>query len=180
LGVPICKVWAHASLSKPRKLEVFEPCIVCKVLYGMHVSWLNKADQQKLDVFQASCLRKIAGIEHSYVSRVSNKTVRETLGCHPLSHKLLERQLLFLGRIAQAESDNVLRQAVFKDNSIELLSVQGPRRKGRPRKHWINELYGISKRIAGSTHSLANLWANDHASRGAWEKAVKEYCSQLG
>ena len=40
--------------------------------------------------------------------------ILETLGCQPLSHKLLERQLLFLGRVAQAESENVLRQAFSK------------------------------------------------------------------
>ena len=175
----LCTVWAHSGLSRARKLEIYNACIVSKLTYCLEILWLNKAELNKLDAFQAYCLRKIAGIRHSYVSRVSNKTVRETLECKPLSHRLLEQQLLFIGRIASSKQDSILRKTVFIENSFTLVPVKGPRRKGRPRKHWTKELYGISVKVAGSKPSLANMWAEGHASQEIWRRAVKAYCSSL-
>ena len=116
----LCKVWAHTSLSRTRKMEVFNACIVSKVMYCLESAWLNKSERQKLDAFQSDCLRRIAGIKPSYVSRVSNNAVREILGAQPRSHRLLEHQLLFLGRIAKADQDNALRKLIFERGSIDL------------------------------------------------------------
>ena len=115
-----------------------------------------------------------SGIQPSYVSRVSNSAVRELLGTRSLSDKLLEHQLLLLGRIAQADQDNVLRKAILERDSVVLVRPRGLRRRVRPRNHWVNEVHKIAEGIAGSKPNLANM-----LSQVSWERAVKEYCSNL-
>ena len=70
------QVWCHSGLSTKERCRVYLSCVVSKLLYGLQVLWLNQASRDKLDAFNARCLRKILGIAHSYYSRVSNQAVR--------------------------------------------------------------------------------------------------------
>ena len=71
----LTQVWKHASISHRRKCEIFESCVVAKLLYGLESLLLLLADRGKLDAFQAQCLRTILEIPHSYYSRISNEEV---------------------------------------------------------------------------------------------------------
>lgn len=97
----LSKVWNHTNTTRRRKLEVFQACVVSKSMHSLHTAWLNKAERQCLDAFQARCLRRILKIPPSYVSRVSNETVLSIAGGCPLSHTLLQSQLLFYGHVAR-------------------------------------------------------------------------------
>jgi len=97
----LSKVWAHSMLNIRRKHEIFQACVVTKLLYCLHTTWLNAAETNKIDALQARCLRKLTGILHSYLSRVSNETVRQTAGAVRLSLMLRKQQLIYLGDIAR-------------------------------------------------------------------------------
>jgi hypothetical protein len=135
------------------------------------------AEFRKLDGFQAKCLRRIAGIKHSYWSRVSNKAVRDSLGSKPLSCFLRHQQLMYLGDIARKPSGNVLRDCVFKPHSFQLCAPAGPRRRGRPRTTWARELFGIAIGFAGSEEALANMWADTPGAKASWQSAVHTHCN---
>ena len=116
----LCRVWSHASLSQQKKLRIYEACVVSKLMYSLEVVYLNAAKTRKLDAFHHKCLRRIAGIKPSYVSRVSKATVRNTLHAKPLAQTLLQRQLIYLGKLAAKPPNNVLREFVFEDGRTSL------------------------------------------------------------
>ena len=175
----MCKVWAHTNISSKRKLDVFNACVISKLMYCLDTEWLNEAERRKLDAFHARSLRQIAGIKASYYSRISNGVVRGVFGVTKLSHTLLHHQLKLLGKIARQDDSNILRRIVFEDGSIDLRPLSSKRRRGRPRKAWAPELYAIAKRIAVTSQNLKNLWANSATAREGWNRAVLQYCANL-
>ena len=130
----------------------------------------------KLNAFQARCLRKIAGIPHSYLSRVSNDTVLRTCSRDKLSSILHFRQLQLFGRIAQLPDQDITRQVVFKRASFELKDLKGLRNRGRPRHTWSNQVYNITVQTAGDVNSLYALLQQPS---GAWQVKAWQFCSQL-
>ena len=175
----LCRVWSHTSLPKRKKMRIYEACVISKLMYSLETVWLNKAEILKLDAFHHRCLRRIAGIPPSYISRISNETVRNTLQTLPLKNMLLQRQLVYLGSVARRPSGNVLRDCIFNPSEISLRAAGGPRRKGRPRAAWAKELRHISLQVAGDEASLASMWEGTPTSKSAWERAVHAHCSKL-
>ena len=71
----LCQIWSHASISQHRKIEIFNACVASKFLYSLESLWMLKADRSRIDSFQCRCLRQIAKIPHSFISRISNEEV---------------------------------------------------------------------------------------------------------
>ena len=159
-----------------RKHEIFEACVVTKLLYCLHTTWLNAAEAQKLDAFQARCLRKLTGTPHSYVSRVSNNTVRATAGAIRLSQQVRRQQLLYLGDVARMPSGSVIRDTIFQPNSFKLVKANRPRRRGRPRNTWAGQLFNEAISIAGREQCLSTGWSRTPSAKYLWRKLVTERC----
>ena len=98
----LMKIWKHTNIRLDRKVELYYSCIVSKLLYGLQSIWLTKNLRKKVEGVHSSCLRKIAGIAHSYISHVSNKEIRCITACMPIQFTLLESQLLYFGKIARS------------------------------------------------------------------------------
>ena len=111
--IKLLQDWSHASISRARKLEVYNACVVCKVTYNLHSLWLMQAEIQKLDAFHVTCLRRILKIAPSFYSRISNQTVLEKAQSRSISNILLEQQLNFFGALARRGNEDVLKSSVF-------------------------------------------------------------------
>ena len=172
----LAKVWRHSSITRARKVELFNACVVSKLLYALHVAWLGVAGQRRLDAFQARCLRKIFGIGHSYWSRVSNEAVRCQARSKPLSELLLERQLLLMGSIARRSDTDVSRKCVFEPGTVNLRQL-GRRRRGRPRHTWCKCVYEKALEVAGGASRLNEFWQPTVEAEKAWKKAVADSLS---
>ena len=172
----LSKIWRHTCLSLQKKLEIFESCVVSKLLYCLHTAWLNVADLRKIDAFHAQALRSISNTPHSYVSRVSNKIVLEKCGQPKLSSKLHYRQLTLMHKIARLPDEDVTRQILFKPSSFELLTPASPRKRGRPRNCWTNQVYNLAIQAAGNRHVLQELW---HSPPHVWQRHVWNFCCQM-
>ena len=175
----LSRVWSHSTLDNVRKLRIFDACVVSKLLYCLHTSFLNKQELRRLDAFQARCLRKILRIPHSYISRVSNECVLQRAGSKPLSNALLRRQLLFLGHVARKPGDDPVRLTVFRPFSHDLALSTFRRRRGRPRKTWCSEIHAHAVRAARGEEALAYLWQDSVQSIAAWHATVTRYCDAL-
>ena len=175
----LCKIWSHAAIPRKIKLRIFEACVVSKLLYCLNIAWLHKGEIRKLDAFHHRCLRRIAGIQPSYWSRVSNADVLETLQCCPLSQILLEQQLRYIGHVARKPAGHPLRDIIFLPGSVSLRPVTGKRRKGRPRQTWARQLHTMSCEIGGGTENLEGLWENTKYAQSRWDRAVEHYCQNL-
>ena len=132
------KIWSHARISTLKKVRIFEACILSKLLYCMHTTYLGKPARDKLDAFQAKFLRRLCGIQHAYYSRVSNNDVLHLARCVKLSSLLLQRQLILYGDIAGRPNSDALRKQAFESESTAIKMFRGPRPKGRPRSTWAN------------------------------------------
>ena len=42
----LSRVWNHANLSEHKKVEVFNACILSKLIYGIHTAWLTAAQRR--------------------------------------------------------------------------------------------------------------------------------------
>ena len=95
----------------------------------------------------------------------------------PLSCILVKRQLKLFARIAILPNAKDLRGIVFNDNSFTKPQC-GPRRRGRPRVCWIDEMHKLALRIAGSHAHLSSLLSQCKSSMKPWLDAVHTDFSQ--
>ena len=145
----LSRVWNHAVLPKSEKIRIFEACVLSKLLYCLHTAWLNKAELRRLNAFQSKCFRKILNIPHSYVSRISNKTVLERSGRQEISNIFTYRQLVLVGKIAALPFTDVRRQCVFSGHTLRPRIVEQPQRRGRPKNSWGSKVYKLATDVVG-------------------------------
>ena len=167
------RVWSHSTMSTKRKINVYLACVESTLLYSLHTSWLRQHELARLNAFQARCLRRILGIKHSYVSRVSNAAVLQRAGRGKLSDLLLRRQLILFGDIARKADDHPVRMVVFQPSSSELAQAPGRRKRGRPRQAWATELSKHAKQIC--RNSGWNFSELSTFPAEAWKAAVRKY-----
>ena len=81
-------------------------------------------------------------------------TVRSQAGWKTASKLLLERQLIFLGKVLRTSSDSVLRKVCFIPDTLQPSTSRYVRRVGRPRKEWMSSVLPEAYRVAGGGHRL--------------------------
>eukprot|EP00969_Alexandrium_andersonii_P211102 9324026-Alexandrium_andersonii.AAC.1 len=67
------RFWKKSNASVGWKLLVFNAVVVSQLLYGLTSIHLTPTCYRRLDAFQTRCVRMILGIDHAWISRVSNK-----------------------------------------------------------------------------------------------------------
>ena len=143
----LCKIWSHAGISRHRKLYIYSSCVISKVLYSLDSVWLLKADRTRLDAFNCACIRRICGIPHSYVSRVSNDDVLQHSGQPRLSSILAARQVRLYKRIAALPDTSLVKSVICTGDGQPIIwSLQ--RRRGRPRQMWATQVFKMSQQVA--------------------------------
>lgn len=165
----LCKVWRHSSLTRARKLEVYRSLVESRLLYGLSTGCYTKAQLRQIDGFQARCLRAILGVLPSHLSRVSNATVRQQADWKSASSLLLERQLVFLGKVVREDADGPLHRVSFIPGTDQPATSRYVRKLGRPRKEWISSLMPEAYRVAGFPLNLDAAVQN----KACWKRMVK-------
>ena len=165
------RAWKHTSISIYRKLNVFGALVTTKVMYSLNSAWLNKSERRRLDGFQARCLRHILNIPHSYISRVSNKSVLQQAGATPYSAQLLRHQLLWFGKLGRSSDTDVLRKTTFLPGSLKPITDSLARKPGRPRHEWAKCLYNKTRSCFVSDFALSQCVAD----RQQWCRFVTEF-----
>ena len=159
-------VWKHANITRQRKLYIFNACVATKLTYSLEALCLRQADRDKLDAFQAQCLRKIFGIPRSMFSHVSNEAVRTISRQSWISLHVLSSQLVYFDKLKMAPNTSLVRSFVFQNESSDLV-VHGKRGRGRPRLQWATVVQAHAQTIQQS-HGQAVLHGE------AWRRAVSK------
>jgi len=170
----LVRLWKHTSLSLRRKIEIFQAVVTSQVMYGLTSAWLTKADQRRLNGFQARCLRVLIRVAPSYISRISNKIVLGRTEQLPYTTQLMKQQLLLFGRIARAGDADVLRQLAFIPGMLEPTANRYVRRVGRPKQEWVTMLKGEALKFTRSAAELESAIQD----APTWERAVQSYCAE--
>ena len=109
------RVWKF-PISLARKclilMVLFQP-IWSRGRWSLHLLHLNNALRDSLDGAQASILRRIAGIPHPYLSRVSNATTtRRRCNASRFSILILRSEFRWIGHILRCPETDPLRLIV--------------------------------------------------------------------
>ena len=156
----IMQIWNHTNIRKQRKLQLYQALILSKLLYGLQTIWLSKRLRQKINAFHCASVRKIIGIPHSYVSRVTNAEVLRLANMISLDRMLLRQQLVYYGRL--------YRNPKYPERQIMDTPVVNKRR-GRPHLSWVEEIRKHVQRIGNEAEIIKNV--------KQWRKVVFEYCT---
>ena len=165
----LSKVWRHSNLSTTRKIEIYRAVVESRLLYGLSSSVLTKAQRRQVDGVQARFLRSILGILPSHLSRVSNQSVRGQAGCIPVSTLLLQRQLIYLGKVLRQDTSSLLRRASFIEGTLQPATSRFIRRIGRPRFEWVSTVLPHALRLAGGLNQLETAVQD----KDSWKLTVK-------
>ena len=143
----LCKIWSHSGISRHRKLYIYSSCVISKVLYSLDSVWLLKADRARLDAFHCACIRRICGIPHTYVSRVSNDEVLQRSGQPRLSSILAARQVKLYRRIVALPNTSLVKSVICTGDGLPIIwSLH--RKRGRPRQMWATQVFQMSQQVA--------------------------------
>ena len=119
--------------------------VASALFYCLESVMLTAALGQRMDYFQAKCLRNIMKVQATFYSRVSNKTLLEdasTMLCgeprklRPFSKVVSDRAITLLGHVIRANDD---------DDQMKMIAIEAKykrverlkRRVGRPRFFWL-------------------------------------------
>ena len=167
----LCAVWKHASISKSRKVQIYEACVISKMPFPLECECLRQADKVRLNAFHCKCLRQILKIPPSWISRISNSTVLEMAKTTPFSNTLLHNQLVLYGKIAMSPNENLMRKLTFQPNSLQPVALH--RKQGRPRLSWQSAL--LAQAIAFTDiERLRNLLLSEGSSLNMWKQHLAD------
>ena len=166
----LSKVWRHSYLTFKQKFKFYRSLVESKLLYSLSAACLTVADKRRLDGFQAKCLRQLLRIKPPYYSRVSNLEVLRRSGHKAASKLLLERQLIYLGKVLRSSENSILRSSCMAPGGIEPATSRYIRRVGRPRKEWVPTVMEAAIQLAGGRQRLQQL-ADDPVT---WGRMVKQ------
>ena len=95
------------------------------VLIFYSETWqIDKTVNQRLDVFQSRCLRRILKIK--WEERISNKEIMERTGMKKMSEEVLRKKWKYIGHILRKEPENDCVTAMT-------WAPDGKMKRGRPK-----------------------------------------------
>ena len=100
------------------------------LMYGCETWKMNKSDENKIDVFQSRCLRRIFKIR--WQERITNKDVLKMAEMENLSEGVRKRRWKFIGHIMRKKPNNDCRTALTWTPE----GTEGRRKRGRPKTTW--------------------------------------------
>ena len=122
------KVWKTRRMGLQPKVGMFEGIVEPTVLYGSETWTLNLTEKRRLEAVEMAGLRAIAGVNR--MDRLSNARVREM--CNKKRSTLRkgeDGQLRWFGHLMRMNEGRLVKKVYNSE-------VEGPRRKGRPRRGW--------------------------------------------
>ena len=108
------------------------------------------------------------------ISHVSNDEVLQTAASRPLPGTLEERQSLMLGHVAVLPGDSIVTQSVLRDGGVMPRTVDGNRKRGRPKLSWCSLLFAKAVSLCGGDAEMLHQHLCSHASNfHSWKGLVQ-------
>jgi len=154
-------VWRQSRLSLSTKLLLYNALnfVVSVLLYGTETWTLVKSDEQKLEAFQMSCLRRILRL--CWFDFVSNTSVMNHTQQESICSRISSRRHSIFGHVRRlcesAPAHEALRLAVDTRAGHQPDNRPGWRRpRGRPRQTWVRQLEVDVRLTADTAWSMAS------------------------
>jgi len=104
------KIWSSNSISRQTKVRLYKTLVKPVLMYGCETWKINKSDENKIDVFQSRCLRRIFKIR--WQERITNKEVLKMAEMENLSEGVRKRRWKLIGHIMRKEPNSDCRTAL--------------------------------------------------------------------
>jgi hypothetical protein len=110
------------------------------VLYGLHYSWLTKANLRQIDAWQARTIRRTLSIKASMISRYTNAYVLEQATTTPLSTQLIAAQVRYFGHVLRAaERQDLIYKVCFSNAGVPRL-LSSKHKQAHPYDKWTPQM----------------------------------------
>ena len=159
------KIWSSNSISRRTKVRLYKTLVKPVLMYGCETWKMNKSDENKIDVFQSRCLRRIFKIR--WQERITNKEVLKMAEMENLSEGVRERRWKFIGHIMRKEPNNDCRTALT-------WTPEGRRKRGRPKTTWRKTAEREREKAGWKNWSEVQIAAAD---RAGWRDCVEALCA---
>ena len=114
------------------KNPALQSLILSILMYGSETWTLRKEDENRLLVFEMTCLRKILGV--SRLDKIRNTTIRKSLDLkEDIIIQISQKRLRYYGHIMRMKTK---RMPYITLNGM----VQRDRQRGRPVKRWLDSI----------------------------------------
>ena len=125
---------------------------------------MTNSIQQKLEVFQNKCLRRILKI--NWQEKITNEEVRARAGIRPLIQDIKERRWRWIDHVSRMKADAIPRTALR-------WTPDGKRTRGRPKETWRRTVEREMRDMGMNWNSMTTQAAD----RGQWRALVKAICT---
>ena len=123
-------VWKKRHISREAKVGMYEGIIEPSLLYGCETWVLNVHDRRRMEAVEMNCMRNICGLRR--IDRVSNVEIRRMCGKNvSVSQRMDQGVLRWFGHVERMGNERLVKRVYESE-------VRGVRRRGRPRKSWLN------------------------------------------
>ena len=150
------------SISVKTKLSIYKSLIRPIVTYGSECWTLNKAEEDKLLIFERKILRKIFGpVQENNIWRIlyNHEIYKkyDKFGGTDIIRTIKASRIRWLGHLFRSSDADPAKKVTFS-------KIEGTRRKGRPPTRWIDDV-GKDLKIMG-----VNRWRTVAPDRVRWRK----------
>ena len=111
--------------------KVYRTVVRSALMYGAETWALKKAQENKLEVAEMRILRWLCGV--TKLDNIRNERIRRTTIVGEITKKVQERRLKWNGHVMRREEHYVGRRAIE-------MKVHGRRKRGRPKRRWLDKV----------------------------------------
>merc|ERR1712002_562519 len=123
-------VWKKRHISREAKVGMYEGIIKPSLLYSCETWALNVKDRKRREAVEMNCLRNICSRRR--IDRVSNVEIRDMRNKNvSVSERMDQGVLRWFGHVERMGNERLVKRVYDSE-------VRGARRRGRPRKSWMN------------------------------------------
>ncbi len=162
----LMKIWKARNLPAPLKVRLMKALVWSVFLYGAESWTIKESDRNRITSFEMWCWRKMLGV--SWWERRSDISILEELGLkRDLMGMVARLKLQYFGHVARGSAGELALIVMEGD-------VEGSRRRGAPRKQWLDNIKEWSRRSYQECKQLAQDRTRWRRMSWKWSMVVAE------